>query len=74
MDVSIDMGNYHSIVWKILYFLCKIAPTCNNQAQELAQHNMKLGELHWKFFGCLVRYIKENTDKLYIKYWKPKEL
>jgi hypothetical protein len=69
--VMID--EYRSIVGKLMYYMCKIAPEICNAVRELSSHMTNPGTEHWKALERCVGYVcAENHEGLTLR--RPREL
>ena len=70
---EVNLKDYRSIVGKLMYFMCKIAPEICNAVRDLASHMSNPGTEHWKALERCVGYVTTaNFEGL--TYRRPREL
>jgi hypothetical protein len=69
----VKLDEYRSIVGKLMYYMCKIAPELSNAVRELASHMTNPGLPHWKALERCVGYLT-SSDYEGLTYRRPREL
>ena len=65
---------YRCIVGKAMYLVTKLWVSSSNPTRELTKYFSNPGKEHWKALECLVGYLKEHEDEIYLRYDVPHEL